>query len=142
MEIYVTYEIAILPTIDGLFDFITSIVDNIVPSKTPGSPQLLLGVHEVEQSVGLFLHVLEDVPRVQELGVQPVGGQEAFAHHEDLRRLVARGLRLGGPHLPEQLSKNPVQGEVVFGAEDLGHEPPAFPQKLRRQLQGVQSQLR
>ena len=51
-------------------------------------------------------------------------------------------LWFGGPHLLEQLPENPVKGKVVFGAEDFGDEPAAFPQKLCCQLQRVQCQLR
>lgn len=60
---------------------------------------------------------------------------------EDLCGLVSGCLRLRGLHLLEELLKDPEQRLVVFGAEDLGDERPAFVQKIAGQLQSHEGQM-
>ena len=61
--------------------------------------------------------------------------------HEDLSRLISRGLGLGGLHLLEELLEDPEQRLVVLGAEDLGDEGAALVQELTGQLQGHEGQV-
>ena len=80
--------------------------------------------------------------RVQELWVDPAGRHKIFTDYKNFSRLVTRGLGFGGPDLLEELLENPVEREVVLGAEHFGNEPASLSQELCCQLQGVKCQFR
>lgn len=64
-----------------------------------------------------------------------------LAHHEDLSRLMAGGLGLGGLDLLEELLEYPEERLIVPGAENLGDEPAALAEELAGQFQGHESQV-
>lgn len=64
-----------------------------------------------------------------------------LTNNKDLCGLVSGRLRLCGLHFLEKLLKNPEQRLIVFGAEDLGDERPAFVQKVAGQFQSHEGQM-
>lgn len=109
------------------------------------------------------LHLLEGIFRVKELAVnfiwslitwsdrnqRPVGFPKpqfnarsnkkslrplTLAHHEDLSRLIARGLWLGSLNLVEELLEDPEKRLVVPGTKNLGDKPSAFAEELAGQF--------
>lgn len=85
--------------------------------------------------------LLEDVLRVEKLGIDMLGSEEVAAHDEDLRGDVARGGRLRRFDLGEELVEDPDEVVVVDGTEDLSHERAALDEELRGELEGHEHEL-
>lgn len=64
-----------------------------------------------------------------------------LAHHEDLSRLVARGLGLGRLDLVEELLEDPEEWLVVPGTKNLSDEPASLAEEFAGQFQGHEGQV-
>ncbi len=85
--------------------------------------------------------ILEDVLRVEELGVDVLGGEKVAAHDEDLRGDITRGGGLRRLDLGEELVEDPDEVVVVDGAEDLRHERAALDEEVRGELERHEHEL-
>lgn len=64
-----------------------------------------------------------------------------LADYKDFCRLMARGLGLGGLDMAKQLLKDPQQGLIVTGTENLCDEAASTGQKITSQTKSHQCQM-